>query len=271
MAEPVATEIRFFDLQSRIGRLRYLAYGLGLWLLASVPAFVGSLLFAVSGVLGMAVLALTYIAAIVLSIGFGVRRLHDLDKSGWWLLLMIVPLVNLGLAIYLLFFPGTIGENRFGSQPPPNSTWVIIGSLAYILIIPAGIIAALTIPTYASYVARAQMTEGVMLATGAESAVAEYAQDNRSWPTDLGQIYPAAQQHPAGKYADSVTATVSSDGSTYSIVSAMKTEGVTSSIAGATMEVWSNDGGMSWHCGPGGANPAEPMYLPTTCRETGAP
>ena len=271
MAEPVATEIRFFNLQSRIGRLRYLAYGLGLSLLACIPAFIGGMLLALSTGLGTLVLVLTYIAVLVLSIGFGVRRLHDLDKSGWWLLLMIVPLVNLGLAIYLLFFAGTIGENRFGSAPPPNSGWVIAGALAYILVIPVSIIAALAIPSFASYTVRAQMVEGVMLASAAETPVSEYAQDKKAWPANLADVYPAAQQHPAGKYVASVTASVSGDGSTYSIVATMNSEGVSSVIAGASVEVWSNDGGMSWHCGPGGPNPAAAEYLPATCRETTPP
>lgn len=266
-----SAEIRFFDLTSRIGRLRYLAYGLGLALLSIVPGFIGGMLMTVSGALGMALLGLVYIGMLVLSIGFGVRRLHDLDKSGWWLLLMLVPLVNLGLAIYLLCFPGTIGENRFGAAPPPNSGWVIAGAVAYILVIPVGIIAALTIPMYASYTMRAQMAEGIALAAGGETAVAEYAQDNQAWPAKLADVYDAAKQNPAGRYVATVTASVSGDGSTYGIISTMKTEGVSSLIAGTSVEVWSNDGGLAWHCGPGGANPVESRYLSPTCRETDPP
>jgi uncharacterized membrane protein YhaH (DUF805 family) len=45
---------------------------------------------------------------------FGIRRMHDTNRSGWWLLL---PIVN------LVFWaqPGTNGENRFGPPPPPLS------------------------------------------------------------------------------------------------------------------------------------------------------
>lgn len=46
-----------------------------------------------------------------------VKRLHDVDKSGWFYLLILVPFVNLWI-IYLLFFKkGTVGENRFGNDP----------------------------------------------------------------------------------------------------------------------------------------------------------
>ena len=45
---------------------------------------------------------------------FGIRRLHDTGRSGWWWLL---PIVN------LVFWaqPGNEGENRFGPPPPPAS------------------------------------------------------------------------------------------------------------------------------------------------------
>lgn len=46
-----------------------------------------------------------------------IKRLHDLDKSGWFLLLNLIPIVNWGLSIYLLFFKGTEGPNRFGADP----------------------------------------------------------------------------------------------------------------------------------------------------------
>ena len=51
------------------------------------------------------------------NIMMGVRRLHDLDKCGWWMLLLIVPLVNLFFCLYLLFFKGTEGPNQYGEDP----------------------------------------------------------------------------------------------------------------------------------------------------------
>lgn len=49
-----------------------------------------------------------------------VKRLHDIDASGWWAILIFIPLVNLFLGIVLLFRKGTNGENRFGL--PPSTT-----------------------------------------------------------------------------------------------------------------------------------------------------
>lgn len=50
-----------------------------------------------------------------------VRRLHDLDWSGWWVLLFVVPLGNLALLV-LFCLRGTRGRNRFGSDPL-SSRW----------------------------------------------------------------------------------------------------------------------------------------------------
>ncbi len=46
-----------------------------------------------------------------------VRRLHDLDATGWWVLLSFIPL--LGALILMLWFTsaGSYGENRFGPNP----------------------------------------------------------------------------------------------------------------------------------------------------------
>ena len=53
------------------------------------------------------------LAVIVPGIAVAIRRMHDVDKSGWWLLLTLVPLANFYI-IYLVIIKGTEGENRFG-------------------------------------------------------------------------------------------------------------------------------------------------------------
>ncbi len=47
-----------------------------------------------------------------------IKRLHDFDFSGWWMLLFLVPFLG-GLWGFLIFcIPGTMGDNRYGPQPP---------------------------------------------------------------------------------------------------------------------------------------------------------
>lgn len=55
------------------------------------------------------------VLVLVPSIAVGVRRIHDGNRSGWWILL---PLYNL----YLLIIKGTVGENRFGPDPVSSNS-----------------------------------------------------------------------------------------------------------------------------------------------------
>jgi len=67
---------------------------------------------ATGGMLSLMLMA----AMIVPSIAVAVRRMHDMDKSGWILLLALVPFVNFYL-LYLAVQPGIAGPNRFGPDP----------------------------------------------------------------------------------------------------------------------------------------------------------
>jgi uncharacterized membrane protein YhaH (DUF805 family) len=58
-----------------------------------------------------------WLATLVPSIAVSVRRLHDIDRSGWWVFISLIPLIG---AIILLVFnvtEGTRGPNRFGPDP----------------------------------------------------------------------------------------------------------------------------------------------------------
>ena len=72
------------------------------------------LLAAVSQILG----GLFGLAILLPSIAIAVRRLHDVDRSGWWYLLVLIPLIG-GLILIFAFFihRGTVGPNRFGPDP----------------------------------------------------------------------------------------------------------------------------------------------------------
>lgn len=57
------------------------------------------------------------LAILLPNLAVSVRRLHDTDRSGWWLLIGLIPLV--GFIVLLVFFTskGTEGDNRFGPDP----------------------------------------------------------------------------------------------------------------------------------------------------------
>ena len=64
-------------------------------------------------------IGLSFIIIFILVLLFmqDIKRLHDMNKSGWLVLINFIPIINLVFMIYLLLNPGTDGENRFGEDP----------------------------------------------------------------------------------------------------------------------------------------------------------
>ena len=61
---------------------------------------------------------LVWLALILPSLAVSVRRLHDIDRTGWWVLLNLTTIGTLVL-IYWACLRGTVGANRFGPDPMP--------------------------------------------------------------------------------------------------------------------------------------------------------
>lgn len=159
------SEVKFFSTKGRLGRIRYITYSFGYVLIFSL---VMAVLFGLMGAMGLfkdpsTVGTVTRPLQIVF-MGFGLilsrRRAHDFDKSGWWALLSLIPLVNL----IFLFIPGTDGENRYGNKTPPNKGGAAILIVAVLLVAIIGILAAIAIPAYQQYVNRAKAAQGQIVA-----------------------------------------------------------------------------------------------------------
>lgn len=87
-------------------------YGIGVGLVLNQSFMVGGVFSAV---------ALLYmLATLVPSLAVAVRRLHDVDKSGWYYFVGLIPLV--GGIIMLIWFctEGTTGANNYGADPKNN-------------------------------------------------------------------------------------------------------------------------------------------------------
>jgi uncharacterized membrane protein YhaH (DUF805 family) len=66
---------------------------------------------------GIGLLSFLFCLAIVLpSIAVGIRRLHDIGRSGWWMLLNLIPLVGLVLFVFACF-DSQPGDNAYGPNP----------------------------------------------------------------------------------------------------------------------------------------------------------
>lgn len=89
------------------GRARRAEY----WYFALFSTIASILLAILGGILKFPLLSNLYSLAVFLpSIGVGIRRMHDVEKSGWFLL---IPFYNL----YLLCIEGTRGPNSYGADP----------------------------------------------------------------------------------------------------------------------------------------------------------
>ena len=64
------------------------------------------------------ILSAIYSLAVLLpSLAVAVRRLHDTDRSGWWLLIGLIPVIGTLVLIYFMVCNGQQGPNRFGDDP----------------------------------------------------------------------------------------------------------------------------------------------------------
>ncbi len=57
------------------------------------------------------------LATFLPSLAVAIRRLHDLDRTGWWILLSLIPIVGWIILIIWDCTKGTEGQNRFGPDP----------------------------------------------------------------------------------------------------------------------------------------------------------
>ncbi|RYY76313.1 MAG: DUF805 domain-containing protein [Gammaproteobacteria bacterium] len=148
------SEPKVWSAKGRIGRLRYLAYTMGGYLVfLLVISVTGGLAAGFnSSALGTGVLAISGLAYGVLAILAGIQRAHDMDWSGWAVFLVLIPLVN----FIWIFKAGTDGANRYGAPPPPNTTGIKLLAFIFPIIVIIGVLAAIALPQYQQYVQRSK-------------------------------------------------------------------------------------------------------------------
>ena len=128
-----------------------------------------------------------------------------------------------------------------------------------------GILAAVAIPAYQDYIARAQVSEAVSLLGSGKTPFAEFYASQGSWPTDTA----AVMGNTTGKY----TLTISIGGSNsaapgnITLIGTMRATGVNANIASSTVGLNSTDGGRVWTCFTTGTGADMlPKYVPSNCR-----
>jgi uncharacterized membrane protein YhaH (DUF805 family) len=106
----VAAMKKYVDFQGRSRRSEYWYFYLVFFLASILAAIVDGALGLAGGQSSGPIGAIVSLVHLVPNISAGVRRMHDINKSGWWVL---VPIYN----IFLLARNGEVGTNRFGQDP----------------------------------------------------------------------------------------------------------------------------------------------------------
>ncbi|EPH3654242.1 pilin, partial [Neisseria gonorrhoeae] len=115
-----------------------------------------------------------------------------------------------------------------------------------IVIAIVGILAAVALPAYQDYTARAQVSEAILLAEGQKSAVTEYYLNNGKWPENNGDAGVASPPSDIkGKYVKQVEV------KNGVVTAEMASTGVNKEIKGKKLSLWAKRqaGSVKWFCG----------------------
>ncbi|MGL5631079.1 MAG: DUF805 domain-containing protein [Azovibrio sp.] len=157
-------KLNIFSPKGRLGRMRYFTFSYALMIVFGILAAIFGIFLATTipsmGKASFSILTLVILLTITwmyLTIMLTIKRLHDMNASGWWILMplglliaiviisgifasrnpggstamltlmtFVYPLSYLVIGAILTFVPGTKDKNRFGSAPSPNSIGVKI-------------------------------------------------------------------------------------------------------------------------------------------------
>ena len=108
----------FLNFQGRLNRQPFWIATLVLWFVSMGVAFVTSILFGSQSAATTFVQAVVALVLLIPSLAVAVKRYHDRNKSGWWILIVFIPIIALiWYIVELGFLPGTPGLNRYGPDP----------------------------------------------------------------------------------------------------------------------------------------------------------
>ena len=101
---------KFFIFKGRASRSEYWWFYLFYIVTGTIPSFIPNELVMAFGWIMIILLLIPSLAVIV-------RRLHDINKSGWFILVSLIPLVGAIILLVKTIEKGTLGKNRFGEYP----------------------------------------------------------------------------------------------------------------------------------------------------------
>jgi type IV pilus assembly protein PilA len=146
---------------------------------------------------------------------------------------------------------------------PRNRGFTLIELMVVVAII--GVLAAVALPAYSGYVARAQVAEATGLLWAAKTPMAEYFSNIGRWPDSPGEVIGTT----SGKYTASITYYGPPGSDTPASMKLMATFGsfgIATDLRAATLTLETADGGKTWRCRSGGTNPLADRFLPGACQ-----
>ena len=221
------------------------------------------------------------VVAALLALFMGYLGIHRFYLGQWWGLFYLlffwtgIPgLIAFIEALVFLFTDQRKWDLKYNSGVPSGSgSGVVIIVIAIFLIFIGiavlGILAAVAIPAYQDYTARAQVSEGLSLASSYKIPLVQYYQNHHDFTgvsvSDLGG-------QTSGKYVGSIHFDMA-HGDTLVITTTFKESGVASMIAGKNFKLATENGGLTWECGYRikdpellGSGQVKSRYLPTACK-----
>lgn len=100
------------------GRINRAKFWLASLIVGAAMTILVMIAVAVNSSLVWILFAVVYIGAIWVGLAISIKRWHDRDKSGWWILIGLVPIIGgLWALIETGFLPGTSGDNQYGPDP----------------------------------------------------------------------------------------------------------------------------------------------------------
>lgn len=110
----------------RSRRAEYWYFVLFNLIVAIVLAAIDSLLGTFSSAQNIGLLSGIYsLAVLIPTLAVTFRRLHDIDRSGWWILINLVPLIGTIVLLVFALMDGTPGDNRYGPNPKGATARVV--------------------------------------------------------------------------------------------------------------------------------------------------
>ena len=109
---------KYTEFSGRSRRKEYWYFALFNVIITIILTMLDTALGTLNELTGYGVFNTAYSLAVLLpSLGVSIRRLHDIGKSGWWLLIGLIPLI--GAIILIVFFikDSQPGENQYGPNP----------------------------------------------------------------------------------------------------------------------------------------------------------